>query len=89
MVAMKSPTAKSPTAEGEDRSVPESRWDLGCRDPWGRDRALTVLTEADRVLIVSPPGASAVLSAQQTRDLGQALDQAAGSSDHGDDHCVG
>jgi hypothetical protein len=59
-------------------SVAEPRWDVGCRDPFGRDRALTVLVERGRVLLVPPPGASAVLSAQQTRRLGQALDQAAG-----------
>ncbi|SMC85355.1 hypothetical protein [Kibdelosporangium aridum] len=56
----------------------EPRWDVQCRDPFGRDRALTVIVDRGRVVLVPPPGASAVLSAQQTRRLRQALDQAAG-----------
>jgi hypothetical protein len=56
----------------------EPRWDVGCLDPFGRDRALTVLVDDGLVLLVPPPGASAVLSAQQTMRLRQALDQAAG-----------
>jgi hypothetical protein len=38
---------------------------------------LTVLVENERVVLVPPPGAAAVLSAQQARGLGLALDQAA------------
>jgi hypothetical protein len=34
--------------------------------------------EGDRVLVVPPPGAAAVLNAQQTRWLNNILDQAAG-----------
>ncbi|MCE7006143.1 hypothetical protein LWC34_25380 [Kibdelosporangium philippinense] len=56
----------------------EPRWDVQCHDPFGRDRALTVIVERGKVVLVPPPGASAVLSAQQTRRLRQALDQAAG-----------
>lgn len=59
----------------------EPRWYVGCHDPFGRDRALTVLVEDDLVVLVPPPGASAVLSAQQTRSLGLVLDQAAGRAD--------
>jgi predicted N-acetyltransferase YhbS len=36
-----------------------------------------VLVENERVVLVPPPGAAAVLSAQQARGLGRALDQAA------------
>ncbi|MFC7617525.1 hypothetical protein ACFQV2_33000 [Actinokineospora soli] len=54
----------------------EPRWNLGCRDPFGRDRAVTVLVEADQVVLVPPPGASAVLSAQQTRSLAALLAEA-------------
>jgi hypothetical protein len=43
-----------------------------------------VLVENERVVLVPPPGAAAVLSAQQARGLGQALDQAAIRTD--DDH---
>jgi len=42
-----------------------------------------VLVENERVVLVPPPGAAAVLSAQQARGLGVALDQAA---DRADDH---
>jgi hypothetical protein len=38
---------------------------------------LTVLVENERVVLVPPPGAAAVLTAQQTRWLGMVLDQAA------------
>lgn len=38
---------------------------------------MTVLVEDERVVLVSPPGAAAVLSAQQTRGLRLTLDQAA------------
>lgn len=38
---------------------------------------MTVLVENERVALVPPPGAAAVLSAQQARGLGLALDQAA------------
>jgi hypothetical protein len=36
-----------------------------------------VLVEKERVFLVPPPGAAAVLSAQQARGLGVALDEAA------------
>lgn len=57
--------------------VTEPRWSVRCHDPFGRDRALTVLVEDERVVLVPPPGAAAVLSAQQAKGLGLALDQAA------------
>ena len=38
---------------------------------------MTVLVEDERVVLVPPPGAAAVLSAQQARGLGSTLDQAA------------
>ncbi|MFI9384191.1 hypothetical protein [Kutzneria sp. NPDC052558] len=59
----------------------EPRWWVDCRDPFGRDRAMTVLVEPDRVLLVAPPGETAVLSPQQTRRLHHALDRAAGTLD--------
>ncbi|MCT2586316.1 hypothetical protein [Actinophytocola gossypii] len=54
----------------------EPRWSVRCNDPFGRDRALTVLVENERIVLVPPPGAAAVLSAKQARGLGLALDQA-------------
>lgn len=56
----------------------EPRWNVQCRDPFDRERALTVIVERGKVVLVQPPGASAVLSAHQTLRLRQALDQAAG-----------
>lgn len=58
--------------------VTEARWSVRCHDPFGRDRALTLLVEDKQVLLVPPPGAAAVLSASQTRGLCLVLDQAAG-----------
>jgi hypothetical protein len=57
-------------------TMTEPRWSIGCHDAFGRDRALTIFVEGDQVLLVPPPGAAAVLSPQQTRRLGAALDQA-------------
>jgi hypothetical protein len=54
----------------------EPRWSIGCHDAFGRDRALTIFVEDDRILLVPPPGAAAVLNVAQTRWLGNALDQA-------------
>jgi hypothetical protein len=56
----------------------EPRWWVDCLDPFGRDRAMTVLVEHDQVVLVAPPGETAVLSPQQTRRLHHALDRAAG-----------
>jgi hypothetical protein len=39
---------------------------------------MTVLVENDRVLLVAPPGESAVMTVTQTRRLHRLLDQAAG-----------
>lgn len=56
--------------------VTEPRWYLSCHDPFGRDRAVTVLVDDGSVVLVSPPGSSAVLSPAQTRQLGRTLEQA-------------
>jgi hypothetical protein len=50
-----------------------------CHDPFGRDRSMAVFVDQDRVLLVSPPGESAVLSAQQIRRLRTLLDEVARS----------
>jgi hypothetical protein len=70
-------------------SVTEPRWSVRCIDPFGRDRALMVLVENERVFLVPPPGAAAVLSAQQARGLGLALDQAAVRTDEQPNRQVG
>ncbi len=65
------------TGWGRCLGVTEPRWSIRCHDPFGRDRALTIFVEEDRVLVVPPPGAAAVLSTQQIHFLGTVLDQAA------------
>ena len=55
----------------------EPRGWVHCHDPFGRDRSMTVIVENDHVLLVSPPGESAVLSATQTRRLRTLLDEVA------------
>jgi hypothetical protein len=58
-------------------AVTEPRWSIRCVDPFGRDRAVMVLVENEQVVLVPPPGAAAVLSPQQARGLGRALDEVA------------
>ena len=62
------------------RPVPataDSHWWVECVDPFGRCRAMNVVVHQGRITVVAPPGQSAVLSADQTRDLGTALAKAA------------
>ncbi|MBP2338979.1 hypothetical protein [Saccharothrix coeruleofusca] len=55
----------------------ESQGWIACHDPFGRDRSMTVLVEDHRVVLVAPPGESAVMSVTQTWRLRQLLGQAA------------
>lgn len=55
----------------------DSHWWVECVDPFGRCRAMNVVVQQDRVVVVAPPGQAAVLSADQTRLLDRALDRAA------------
>jgi hypothetical protein len=58
----------------------ESHWWVECADPFGRCRAMNVVVQHGRVVVVAPPGESAVLSAEQTRELGTALAKAASAA---------
>jgi hypothetical protein len=58
----------------------ESHWWVACADPFGRSRAMNVLVQQGQVVVVAPPGESAVLDARQTRQLGHALANAAASA---------
>jgi hypothetical protein len=60
----------------------DSHWWVACADPFGRSRAMNVLVQRGQVVVVAPPGESAVLDARQTRQLGRALADAAASA-HG------
>ncbi len=51
-------------------------WSVGCRDPFGRQRAVTVLARADHVVLVTPPGQAAVLSGPELARLHRALTEA-------------
>ncbi|HEX3649557.1 MAG TPA: hypothetical protein VHV49_14120 [Pseudonocardiaceae bacterium] len=55
----------------------DSHWWVECVDPFGRCRAMNVVVQRNQVVVVAPPGQAAVLSADQTRLLGNALDRAA------------
>lgn len=71
-------TARYPDFRYTD--VGNSQWLVECSDPFGRYRAMTVLVRRDEVVVVAPPGESAVLSVQQIRDLDEALAGAAANS---------
>ncbi|MGQ0839936.1 hypothetical protein [Actinokineospora sp.] len=52
-------------------------WRVSCGDVINRDRCLTVLVEKDKVVLVGPPGETAVLTAGQLGQLRIALREAA------------
>lgn len=52
-------------------------WRVGCGDVINRERCLTVLVERDRVVLVGPPGETAVLTTGQLGQLRAALREAA------------
>jgi hypothetical protein len=80
-------TAESAVPEPEDSSEPVSGWvgstgnqrwwRIRCRDVVNRDRSLTVLVDRGTVVVVGPPGETAVLSAGQLGQLRVALREAA------------
>ena len=52
-------------------------WRINCGDVVNRERCLTVLVERNRVVLVGPPGETAVLTAGQLSQLRTALREAA------------
>jgi hypothetical protein len=52
-------------------------WRVRCGDVINRERCLTVLVDHGRVVLVGPPGETAVLSAGQLGQLRSALREAA------------
>jgi hypothetical protein len=52
-------------------------WRVSCGDVINRERCLTVLVERNQVVLVGPPGETAVLSAGQLGQLRAALREAA------------
>lgn len=81
-------TAASRPPTGDERPLPATRadiedsvttgrvWHIGCRDVIDRERFLTVLVEHNQVVLVGPPGETAVLTAGQIDQLRSALRQA-------------
>jgi len=79
-----------PGVVSEDRSGPADHrgdllgsalgrrvWRINCGDVVNRERCLTVLVERNRVVLVGPPGETAVLTAGQLSQLRTALREAA------------
>jgi hypothetical protein len=74
---------------GEDRGTADHRgdlhgsalgrqvWRINCGDVVNRERCLTVLVERNRVVLVGPPGETAVLTTGQLGQLRTALREAA------------
>jgi hypothetical protein len=63
------------TGAGEQRRA--RQWRIRCQDVANRERFLTLFVEHGRVVLVGPPGESAVLTAGQLGQLRTALQEAA------------
>lgn len=68
-----------PAQRGELQGSVDGRrvWRVSCGDVINRERCLTVLVERNQVVLVGPPGETAVLSAGQLGQLRAALREAA------------
>jgi hypothetical protein len=66
-----------PPYVGRDHEGNRHWWRVSCRDVINRERFLTVLIDRDRVVLVGPPGETAVLSSVQVGQLSDALREAA------------
>ncbi|HEY3753339.1 MAG TPA: hypothetical protein VGL80_29470 [Pseudonocardiaceae bacterium] len=64
------------TGVGE-RQARSRQWRIRCQDVANRERFLTLFVEHGRVVLVGPPGESAVLTAGQLHQLRTALQEAA------------
>jgi hypothetical protein len=63
-------------AETESSVTGGRVWRIGCRDVINRERHLTVLVERNQVVLIGPPGETAVLTAGQIDQLEAALREA-------------
>lgn len=66
-------------ATGQVRAGANGRraWQIHCRDVVNRERCLTVVVDEGRVVLMGPPGETAVLSEGQLGQLRMALREAA------------
>lgn len=71
-------TGYGATPRLSDRAAQSAdEWRIRCHDVVSRDRCLTVLVDKGRVLLVGPPGETAVLTTEQLSQLRNALKEAA------------
>ena len=61
----------------DERPARSRQWRIRCQDVANRERFLTLFVEHGRVVLVGPPGESAVLTAGQLGQLRTALQEAA------------
>ncbi|MDQ3790796.1 MAG: hypothetical protein M3422_26640 [Actinomycetota bacterium] len=82
MELVKTAPPRSDAEEADHRELHGSAlgrkvWRINCGDVVNRERCLTVLVERNRVVLVGPPGETAVLTAGQLGQLRTALREAA------------
>lgn len=56
-------------------------WRIRCQDILNRDRSVAVFVRSGRVLLVGPPGETAVLSRQELDELRTALEEASNEAE--------
>ena len=61
----------------DERPARARQWRVRCQDVANRERFVTLFVEHGRVVLVGPPGESAVLSPGQLNQLRAALQEAA------------
>lgn len=66
---------------GYDTRATHGEWRIRCQDILNRDRSIGVFVRSGRVLLVGPPGETAVLSSEELGELRTALDRAAGEAE--------
>jgi hypothetical protein len=69
-----------PPYVGHDHEGKRHWWRVSCRDVINRERFLHVLIDRDRVVLVGPPGETAVMSQNQVGQLANALLEASGQA---------
>lgn len=72
MAGLRHPQAGITASEGGTVSVRKD-WLISCRDVSGRRRDIIVFTDRGRVVVVAPPGETAVLSVLEVGRLRAAL----------------
>lgn len=82
-------TMSSGSIRGEVDRTMRDEWVVACRDMAGRKREVTVFVNDDRVVLVAPPGETAVLTSLDVGRLRAALRDAVMSTaedPHGENH---